>query len=160
MAMILRISAIAIACAVAIFGVDQLCIRPWRASVVLREVEQRSALAESLDPARATALAHTNLHDLDSAAEGSRLNPEWYLLYSANCEILGRWEDAAAANTRALQIDDRPEIYVNRGMAMLHLGRADAAVSDLAIAARFDPKVLDDLDGELRSRVAEAARLR
>jgi tetratricopeptide (TPR) repeat protein len=155
-----RFSVILLACAAAIYGIDQLCVEPWRASLVLRDVEQRSALAESVAPTPATTLAHTNLHDLASAARASRLNPEWYLLYGANCELLGRWEDAANAYTGALKIDDRPEIYVNRGMVMLHLGRADAAVSDLATAARFDPKVLDDLDGELRERVAAAAGIR
>lgn len=154
-----RISVILLACAAAIFGIDQLCIEPWRASLVLREIEQRSALAQSLDAIRATALAHTNLHDLDSAAHASRLDPQWYLLYAANCQLLGRWEEAANTYSRALQIDDRPEIYVNRGMVMLHMGRADAAVGDLATAARFDPKVLDDLDGELRSRVAAKAAI-
>jgi tetratricopeptide (TPR) repeat protein len=144
----------------ATIGIDQLCVAPYRGNLTLRSVRQRSALAQSLDATRATELAHSNLHDLDLAARGRRLDPEWFLLYGANCEILGRWAEAADTYTRALQIDDRPEIYVNRGMVMLHLGRADAAVADLATAARFDPNVLDDLDGELRARVAAAAGLR
>lgn len=155
-----RISAILLTCAAAIYGIDRLCVEPYRASLVLRDVGQRSALAETLDITRATALAHRNLHDLDSIQRPSRLDPAWYLLYAANCEMLGRWEEAGDAYTRALRIDDRPEIYVSRGMAMLHMGRADAAVADLATAARFDPKVLYDLDGELRSRVAAKAGVR
>jgi len=127
---------------------------------MLRSVRQRSALAESLEAGRATELAHTNLHDLDLVARARRLDPEWYLLYGGNCEFLGRWGEAADAYTRALRIDDRPEIYVNRGMVMLHLGRTDAAVTDLATAARFDPNVLNELDGELRARVAAATGLR
>jgi tetratricopeptide (TPR) repeat protein len=138
-------------------GIEQLCIAPYRGNLILRSVAQRSALAQSLDATRATELAHTNLHDLDLAARGRRLDPEWYLLYGANCEILGRWAEAADAYTRALTIDDRPEIYVNRGMVMLHMGRADAAVADLATAARFDPNVIYELEGELRTRVAAAA---
>jgi hypothetical protein len=55
-----------------------------------------------------------------------------------------------------LRIDDRPEIYVNRGLVRLHLGQTDLAVSDLATAARFDPSVLYQLEGELRARVAAA----
>jgi len=42
-------------------------------------------------------------------------------------------------------------------MAMLHLGRTDAAVADLATAARFNPKILDEIDDELGKRVAATA---
>jgi hypothetical protein len=49
---------------------------------------------------------------------------------------------------------------VNRGLVMLHMGAADAAVADLATAARFDPNIIDQLEGELRARVAAAARRR
>ena len=138
------------------FAINQLCIDPYRGNIILREVAARSLLAQS-DDRHATDIAHTNLYDLDEAASGRRLDPAWYLLYGTNCEILERWNDAVTAYTNALRIDDRPEIYVNRGLVRLHLGQTDLAVSDLATAARFDPSVLDQLDGELRARVAAAA---
>ncbi|HSY52292.1 MAG TPA: O-antigen ligase family protein [Thermoanaerobaculia bacterium] len=144
----------------AAIGIDQLCIEPYRDNLTMRVVRQRSAQAESFDQMRAASLARTNLHDLDLVARERRLDPEWYLLYGGNCEILGRWTEAADAYTRALAIDDRPEIYVNRGLLMLRMGRTDAAVADLATAARFDPRVASGLDGELRVRVAAAAGLR
>jgi tetratricopeptide (TPR) repeat protein len=144
----------------ALFAIDQLCVAPFRGNLLLRDIEQRSARAQTLEPARAKELAHENLHDLDTGARGRRLDPEWYLLYGTNCEIVERWSDAADAYTRALQIDQRPEIYVNRGLVMLHMGAADAAVADLATAARFDPNIIDQLEGELRARVAAAARRR
>src|SRR5882724_9663002 len=150
--MMLRNSAVLVLrCAVivaAVFGIDRLCIVPYRGNLELRQIEQQTRLEQSLEPPRATALAHKNLHALGEAASGRKLDPAWYLLYGANCEVLGRWTDAADAYTQALRIDDRPEIYVNRGLVMLHLGRTDLAVSDLTTAARFDPTVLDQLDGE------------
>ncbi|HXH41826.1 MAG TPA: hypothetical protein VNN08_24595, partial [Thermoanaerobaculia bacterium] len=154
--LLIRIASVLIAA----IGIDQLCIDPYRDNLTLRSVRQRSVLAQSLDAMRAASLARTNLHDLDLAERSRRLDPEWYLLYGGNCEILGRWAEAADAYTRALAIDDRPEIYVNRGLVMLRLGRTDAAVADLATAARFDPRVLHDLDGELRTRVAATAGIR
>ena len=45
-------------------------------------------------------------------------------------------------------------------MALLHLSRSDEAVADLAKAARFDPSVVEPLDGELRARVTAAAGLK
>ena len=149
-----------VAVIVAVLAIDQLCVEPFRGNLLLRDIEQRSARAQTLEPARAKALAHANLHDLDTGARGRRLDPEWYLLYGTNCENVERWSDAADAYTRALQIDQRPEIYVNRGLVMLHMGAADAAVADLATAARFDPNIVDQLEGELRARVAAAARRR
>lgn len=160
----LRLSAIlllrAVALVAACIGIDQLCIVPYRGNIALLEIEKRSLVAQSLDTRRATALAHTNLRDLGQAARGRQLDPAWYLLYGANCEILGRWTEAADTYTHALRIDDRPEIYENRGMVMLHLGRTDLAVPDLATAARFDPNVLNQLEGELRLRVAAAVSAR
>jgi O-antigen ligase len=141
----------------AAFAINQLCIAPYRGNLILREVAARSLQAQSLDDPRALDIAHTNLHDLDEAASGRRLDPAWYLLYGSNCEILERWNDAVTAYTNALRVDDRPEIYVNRGLVRLRLGQTDLAVSDLATAARFNPSVLDQLDGELRARVVAAA---
>lgn len=153
--LIVRATAVVLAFA----GLRDLCVIPFRDNLVLRDVERRSSAAQSLDPQRTASIAHTNLHKLDQA-RSRRLDPAWYLLYGANCELLERWPEAADAYTRALQIDDRPEIYVNRGMVMLHMGRPDAAVADLATAARFDPNVLNEVDGEFRARVAAAAGLR
>src|SRR6266480_1412400 len=90
----------AIAVILAAAGVYELCVVPYRGNLLLGEVDQRSALAESANPWRATELAHTNLHDLAIAERGQHLDPNWYLLYGANCEILGRWTEAADAYTR------------------------------------------------------------
>src|SRR4051794_12876093 len=155
-AIALRVAAVAIAA----LAFDQLCVEPYRGNLLLRDIEARSDRAQQLDGARAKELAHANLHDLDTGASGRRLDPEWYLLYGTNCEIVERWSDAAEAYTNALAIDRRPEIYVNRGLVMLHMGAADAAVADLATAARFDPTIVDQLEGELRARVVAAARRR
>ncbi len=153
---LVRVAAIA----AAVYGIDRLCVDPYRGNLLMHDIERRTTLAQTLDATRATSLAHANMRDLAIAGPGRRLDPEWYLLYGANCETLGRWEAAVDAYTQALQIDDRPEIYVTRGMAMLHMGHVDTAIADLATAARFDPKILDDLDGELRARVTAAARVR
>lgn len=150
--------------AVAVIGaavaIRYLCVAPYLANFGLDTVERRTARAETLDQASAAPLARRNLDDLTLIETPERLDPNWYLLYGANCELLGRKADAVESYSRALRIDQRPEIYVNRGMVMLQLGRMDAAVSDLATAARFKPDILYDLNGDLRARVAAAAALR
>jgi tetratricopeptide (TPR) repeat protein len=146
-----------VAAIVAAFGIYYFCVVPYRGNLLLVGVGLRTANAEKANPIRTINLAHENLRDLDVAKRGCRLDPNWYLLYGTNCELLGRWTEAADTYTRALRIDDRPEIYVNRGMVMLHLGRVSEAEADLTRAARFDPTVINDLDGDLRARVVAAA---
>jgi tetratricopeptide (TPR) repeat protein len=140
----------------AVVAIHFLCVVPYRANVELRALMQRSMLAQSVDPQRAAIVARSNLADLDRIARGRRLDPAWYMLYGSNLEILDRMSEAADAYTAALRIDDRPELYVNRAMIYVHLGRTDAAVADLARAVRFNPEILKQLDGDLRARVAAA----
>lgn len=141
------------------FAVDHLCVIPFRDNLVMGDVEQRMAVVESVDPYQAASLARRNLADLDRVARSHRLDPAWYLFYGANCELLERWQDAADAYTRALDIDQRPEIYFNRGLVMLHLGQVDRAAADMVRAVRFNPFFIDQISGELRARVAAEAGL-
>jgi len=150
----------AAAAAAMIVGVHELCVVPYRANLALASIEQRTRRAQALERAAAARLARANLEDLSRIATPQRLNPDWYMLDAANCEIIGRFADAAESYSRALRIDQRPEIYVNRANVFLQLGRVDAAVADLATAARFNPFVLYDLDGDIRRRVTAAAGLR
>lgn len=143
----------------AAFAIHRLCVIPFRDNVVMREVEERMSVVESVDPVRAVPLARANLADLDRVARSRRLDPAWYMFYGANCEILERWQDAANAYTRALAIDQRPEIYFSRGLVMLHLGRIDRAAEDMITAVKFNPFLIDQIGGELRSRVAAGAGL-
>lgn len=144
------------------FAVHRLCVIPFRDNLVMRDVEKRMALVENVenvDSYQAMSLARLNLADLDRVARSRRLDPAWYLFYGANCEILNRWQDAAEAYTRALDIDQRPEIYFNRGLVMLHLGQIDQATADMVRAVRFNPFFIDQISGELHTRVAAEAGL-
>jgi tetratricopeptide (TPR) repeat protein len=152
---IVRVAAV-VAASIAIYF---LCVVPFRANVEMRELTKRSMLAQSVDEQRAAIVARSNLADLDRIARARRLDATWYMLYGSNLEILNRLPEAVEVYTAALRIDDRPELYVNRAMVFVPLGRTDEAVADLAKAARFNPQVLYQLDGDLRKRVAAAAGL-
>jgi tetratricopeptide (TPR) repeat protein len=145
---------------VAAFAINRLCVRPYRGAAVETEVQQRSAVAEAADRQRAVILVRDNLHDLDRIAGDRRLAPSWYMLYGGNLELVDRWREATDVYTRALAIDHRPEIYFSRGLGHLRLGQLDAAIADMATAARFNPLLLEGIDGELRARVASAAGLK
>jgi tetratricopeptide (TPR) repeat protein len=158
--MMRRVSAV-LAFVAACLGIHCLCIVPFRDNLVMREVEERTMLAENTtDPVLVALLARTNLADLERIARSRRLDPAWYVLTARNAEALGRWTDASNAYTHALAIDQRPEIYFARGLLMLQLGRTDAAASDMTAAVRFDPQYLDQIEGDLRARVAAKAEVR
>ncbi|HJW94852.1 MAG TPA: hypothetical protein VJ901_14640 [Thermoanaerobaculia bacterium] len=139
-----------LALAVAAFGIYRMTIVPYRDNLTVATVALRTGDAQS---------ANANLRLLDAAEGSRRLDPNWYLLYGANCELLDRWHDALVVYTRALQIDHRPELYEARGLVLQHLGRTSEAEADLVTAARFNPGVLNDLDDGLRDRIAAAMPL-
>ena len=141
------------------FAVHHLCVIPFRDNLVMGDVEKRMAVMESVDSYQATSLARRNLADLHRVASSRRLDPAWYLSYGANCEILGRWQEAADTYTRALAVEQRPEIYFSRGLVMLHLGQIDQATADMVRAVRFNPFLIDQVSGDLRTRVAAEAGL-
>src|SRR5262245_15794290 len=156
----LRLSLRALAAAAAAVAVYVVCVVPYRANLALREVSDRSAVALTADRPTAAILARNNIDVLQGVAMARRLDPSWYMLYAGNCEMLDRLPAAADAYTRALRIDDRPELYEHRAMVLIRLGRTDDAIADLTKAARFDPNVLEHLDGDLRARVTAAAGLK
>ena len=149
-----------VAVVAAAFALYRLCILPYRASAVEVEVQRRSAFAEKAEPQRAAIVARENLVELDRVAGARRLEASWYMLYGGNSALLDRWPEAVDVYTRALGIDQRPEIYFNRGLSRLHVGQTDAGVADMAAAVRFNPQLLDQLDGDLRARVAAAAGIK
>ncbi len=141
------------------FAIHRLCVIPFRDNLVMRDVEERMNVVQSVDPVRAAPLVRANLADLDRVAHSRRLDPAWYMFYGVNCEILERWQDAANVYTGGLAIDQRPELYFSRGLVMLHLGRIDQAAEDMITAVRFNPFLIDQIGGELRARVAAGAGL-
>ena len=60
----------------------------------------RQAAAQAAPAQSAAVLARQNLEELAAVATARRLDPAWYMLYGANCELLDRYPAAADAYTR------------------------------------------------------------
>jgi tetratricopeptide (TPR) repeat protein len=103
---------------------------------------------------RAKAVARENLDLLQPIANTSRLSVDYHLVYAVNARILGLNDEAIAHYTAALTADNRPEIYFDRGVTYLEVGNLDAATPDIALAARFDPAYLEEVDVGMQARVA------
>ncbi|SRR5581483_10418119 len=141
-------------------ALNRFCIEPYQGNLTVMTVYLRTSEMEKRDPEIEVAIAHRNLRDLEDVETSRRLDPQWYLLYGANWESLGEWNRAADAYTRALRIDERPEIYFRRGFVTMQMGRIDDALPDLVRAVRFDPRFAAQLDPLLRKRVKLAIRQR
>ncbi|HSP16197.1 MAG TPA: hypothetical protein VLV78_15730 [Thermoanaerobaculia bacterium] len=99
--------------------------------------------------------ARRNLQLIQSVDSRACCDVDYPLLLAANATLLGRRDEAVQHLDEALRLDNRPEVYFNRGSALLALGRIDEAVRDFAIAVDFDSGLLTEIDGNLRDRVAK-----
>jgi tetratricopeptide (TPR) repeat protein len=75
-----------------------------------------------------------------------------------NARILNRPFESLAHYDAALGFDHRPELYFERGLTLLELGRKQEAIQNIATSARFDPHITDDLDPLVREQVLAELR--
>jgi tetratricopeptide (TPR) repeat protein len=103
---------------------------------------------------RAIFAARDNIAILQTVTDACRLSVDYHLIYAVNDRILGRNDDAIEHYTAALTSDHRPEIYFDRGITYLEEGKLDPATADIALAARFNPTYLENVDAGMQARVA------
>jgi tetratricopeptide (TPR) repeat protein len=102
---------------------------------------------------RATFAARDNIERLQSVAGTCQLSVDYHLLFAANARMLGRSDEAIEHYTAALAADHRPEIYFDRGITYLEEGKLDAATPDIALAVRFNPQFLYEIDAGMQQRI-------
>jgi tetratricopeptide (TPR) repeat protein len=142
------------ATAIAAFVFDRYSWMPVHANHVLKSVQTRTQTALETPGDRAIFAARDNIAFLQTITNACQLSVDYHLLYAVNERILGRNDDAIGQYTAALAADHRPEIYFDRGITYLEEGKLDPATADLALAARFNPNYLDNLDAGMQARVA------
>jgi tetratricopeptide (TPR) repeat protein len=148
-----------VALAIGALTMDRCCILPFLCNRQVRVVQRRTQAAMDYAAVRAAVIARENIERMNRVIGGCSTDVNAQLLFAANAKLIGDTQGQFEHLDAALKIDQRPELYYDRGMASLALGRVDAAVKDLATAARFNPTLIEDLSGELRTRVEHAAHL-
>ncbi|MBV8546998.1 MAG: hypothetical protein JO088_19840 [Acidobacteria bacterium] len=126
---------------------------PEHADHVLKSLQTRTQTALDASGDRAIFAARDNIALLQTIADVSQLSVDYHLIYAANDRILGRNDEAIEHYTAALAADHRPEIYFDRGITYLEERKLEPATADIAMAARFNPGYIDDVDFGMRDRV-------
>lgn len=157
-----RVACRVVAIAFVAFALHRLAWMPWEANHVLSLVEARSRVAiDSGDPVTTAVIARGNIDQLRRISKATRDDANYYMLYAANAKLLGDLDLSERMYTAALDnADHRPEIYYERGLVYLQKGQVDAAVADLAHAAKFNPSVVYTLSGDLQQRVMALAGIK
>ncbi len=142
------------AVAAAAFAVYDYAWMPEHADHLLKSLTVRTQAALQVDGDRAVFVARDNLARLQTIERAGRLSVDYHLISAVNDRILGRNDEAIEHYTAALAADHRPEIYFDRGTTYLKEGNLDAATADIALAGRFNPAFLEDVDAGMQERVA------
>jgi tetratricopeptide (TPR) repeat protein len=127
---------------------------PEHADHVLKSLQTRTQTALDTPGDRGIFAARDNIALLQTITNACPLSIDYHLIYAANDRILGRNDEAIEQYTAALTADHRPEIYFNRGITYLEERKLEPATADIALATRFNPGFLDNLDAQMRERVA------
>jgi tetratricopeptide (TPR) repeat protein len=127
---------------------------PEYADHILKSLTLRTQAALQVDGDRSVFVARDNLARLQSIERAGKLSVDFHLICAVNERILGRNDEAIEHYTAALAADHRPEIYLERGVTYLKEGNLDAATADIALAVRFNPAFLEDVDTGMQERVA------
>ena len=142
------------ATAAAAFAFYRYSWMPEHANHVLKFVQTRTQTALTTGGDRAIFAARDNIALLQTITNACRLSVDYHLLYAVNERILGNNDEAIEHYTAALAADHRPEIYLDRGTTYLEEGKLDPATADIALAARFNPAYLENVDAGMQARVA------
>ncbi len=142
------------AVAAAALAVYDYAWMPEHADHILKSLTLRTQAALQVDGDRAVFVARDNLARLQTIERACKLSVDYHLISAVNDRILGRDDEAIEHYTAALAADHRPEIYFDRGTTYLKEGNLDAATADIAMAVRFNPVFLDDIDIGMQERVA------
>lgn len=142
------------AVAAAALAVHYYAWMPEHADHILKSLTLRTQAALQVDGDRAVFIARDNLARLQPIEGAGKLSVDYHLICAVNDRILGRNGEAIEHYTAALAADHRPEIYFDRGVTYLKEGNLDAATADIALAVRFNPVFLEDVDAGMQERVA------
>jgi hypothetical protein len=106
---------------------------------------QMMAAWSSPDSYAAAPLARRTLEQLRPHLERDRRNVNVMMIAAASLRILHQYDAALSLYDRALALERRPELYLQRGLTQIEAGRRASAVPDLITANLFYPNSFNDI---------------
>lgn len=143
---LLRLAAILLVWATAAFALQRWCWIPYRCSLVEQQVQKLTLRIASLpdEPAVRTA-ARRNLAAMRPCLGQTFAKVNQLMIAAANYRMLDRADAAIGLYERALQLDRRPELYLNLGLAQIEAGRTKDGIDNLVHACVYNPEFLDEI---------------
>lgn len=149
-----RLAATLLILAGAAVAIGRVVVPRHRCNVLAKRIERQTKLAlDMVSPLRAASLTRRNLDELEQCRASVPWDVQFPMLMAGNHWIRGDREAARNAYREALEIDRRPEIYLNLGLVELELGDPNAE-ADLETACTFSPVLLYEVPEPLKSRIA------
>ena len=151
---------VAIALIVSALPLWLLVVVPWRCNVTTKAMESAMSAALRGNP-QARAFLAANVEDAERCRRHVRHDQSLNVSVASAYSMTGRPDEALAVYEEALRYDRRPEIYFNIAGIQLRKGYSEKAFENFLTAARFNPTLVDRINGEsMKSRVrSELARL-
>jgi len=142
----LRFAGAAVVVAIAAWTLDVVCVREWRCSATVSQIERAtSAMFAFSDALAVKASTRANLERLEPclhACDASR-RVEALMVLAAGYRILNDRPHAARAYREALNLDCRPEIYLNLAEVEYELGQRPMATRHFAMVMAMAPFLID-----------------
>jgi tetratricopeptide (TPR) repeat protein len=150
-----KVAAIVAVIVVAVLAIHRLVWLPLRCDFEARDLEERTVDALSRTDGTTTILARETLERAGKAAGRCGDDLHLYMIRGVNLRILRRSEEAETMFREALQIDERPEIYLQLGLAQVESGKNADAVESFRTAVEFQPILMEQVPVHLRAAVGE-----
>lgn len=138
----------------ALIAIQVLVTRPYHCNQLLKVAKARTSTAlEAQRPLNAV-LAGQNIDLLLKCSDWCESSVDALMVIAANERLLGRYERALQEYDRAMTIDVRPELLLNRALTQYEAGDRLNGLDSLVTAVQFNFQTLRSIpDPVLRSEV-------
>lgn len=142
---------------VALLAEIHMARRQLRAERILRQVESMTMTAVGSGRMPRT-LTASNLRLLREAEELAPFEVSIPIARGSQFLLMNRPEEALSAYSAALELEARPEIYLNLGRAHRLNGDDESALQAFAQAVRLSPRLRSEVPADIRKKVNSLVR--
>lgn len=140
----------------ALIAFRALVMQPYHCNQLLKLAKARTNAAVAAQRPLNAVLAGQNIDLLLNCADWCESSVDALMVIAANERLLGRYDRALHHYDRAMTIDVRPELLLNRALTQYEAGDRLHALDSLARAVQFNFQTLWSIpDPALRSEVRE-----